>query len=92
MGDDRRGPTETEDGELQAETHVKGKPSEDNAAELNVEEHHILEDDVSIDETRDTLPGSITRLVKFQLFETKSVTEFPHVSDIALLHPRIQSK
>ena len=43
------------------------------APEVKQEESNPSEDDDSIDETRDTTSRTSTRLVKFQLFETKVV-------------------
>jgi hypothetical protein len=47
----------------------------------------------SIDESRDTASRTSTRLVKFQLFETKAVLSFIQQGlTAAPIYPRIQSK
>src|SRR5277367_4992102 len=52
------------------------------------------EDEESIDESRDTTSQTSTRLVKFQLFETKTVNNLTHYVLLipAILYPRIQSE
>ena len=54
----------------------------------------VADDDESIDESRDTTSQTSTRLVKFQLFETKTVNNLTHYVLLipAILYPRIQSE
>jgi hypothetical protein len=79
MDDDGTKPAETEARESagEAEYPISGlngvEPSENQSAlEPKLEEARI-DDEVSIDDDRDTTTRTSTRLVKFQLFETKSV-------------------
>jgi hypothetical protein len=68
---------EEREGAGEVEHSVNGlngvKPSENQSALEPKLEEAVLEDDVSIDDERDTTTRTSTRLVKFQLFETKSV-------------------
>jgi hypothetical protein len=49
-------------------------------------------DDDSHDETRETSSRTSTRLVKFQLLETKSVNSYNIYLTPAFLYPRLKSK
>jgi hypothetical protein len=69
--------TEAREGAGEAEHPISGsngvEPSENQPALEPKVEEVLLDDDVSIDDDRDTTTRTSTRLVKFQLFETKSV-------------------
>lgn len=68
-GETSNGPREA------AAVDTEQMPTENGAAQPPVkhEESKVAEDDESLDERRDTTSRISTRLVKFQVFETKSV-------------------
>jgi hypothetical protein len=76
--------------------HLTPNESASNEAipQVQPEESVAVEEDLdSIDESRDTSSRTSTRLVKFQLFETKAVLSLVQQGlTTALLYPRIQSK
>ena len=71
-GETSNGPREATD------VDTEQMPTENGTAQPPVkhEESKVVEDDESLDERRDTTSRIGTRLVKFQVFETKSVV--PH--------------
>lgn len=62
-------------------------------SEPKVDNTKEADDDESDDETRDTSLRTSTRLVKFQLFETKAVSlQEMRSLTLALLYPRLKPK
>jgi hypothetical protein len=77
---------------VNATSSTTEKPAKEVVPELKTEPKTYLYDADSIDDSCDITSETSTRLVKFQLFETKSVCRSSHPLTIALLHPRLQSK